>query len=925
MSAASQYDYKKIQEKWIERWDQRGYFHSEPNPDRAPFSVAIPPPNVTGALHLGHALNDTLQDVMIRLKRMQGYETLWLPGADHAGIATQAVVERKLFEEEGKTRNDIGRDELVRRIWAWKDDYERRIIQQLKAMGASCDWPRWRFTLDEQCARAVRECFFRMFRDGLIYRGKRLVNWDVQLQTAVADDEVYHEEVDGHLWHFRYPIEGTGQFVEIATTRPETMLGDTAVAVHPDDARYKQVIDKHVRLPLMDRLIPVIADGQLVNPEFGTGCVKVTPAHDPNDYACGLRHGLQMINLLTPDGRINASGGKYSGMTIAQARKAVVSDLEHLGLVSKVETYRHAVGHSDRSKTAIEPYLSDQWFIRMSKLAERAMSAVRDGEIRIHPPRYADAYLRWLGEKRDWCISRQLWWGHQIPIWYGRTCDEADLRKAFADRSDVVWRYDTQEQQWLICSLRDVADSVVAGHILTRDPDVLDTWFSSALWPHSTLGWPESTAELQYYYPTSLLSTAREIITLWVARMVIMSQYNLGVVPFRDVYIHPVVQDGRGMPMKKSLGNGVDPFDIIEKYGADALRFTLTAMSTETQDVRMPVTKEKLSDGRVINTSEKFEYGRNFGTKVYNAAKLVLSNLEGFRPAYVDRAELTLEDRWLLSRLARTVRGYTQALEEYQYADAARIIYDFVWGELCDWYLEIIKPRFRSETARPLAQRVAAFVLDRTLRLLHPIIPFVTEEIWESLGRVASSRGIPEPLEAEEAIAISRWPDCDESAIDADVESQMALLQDVIRSVRNTRSLFGVAAKAELDLTIDADAANARFLSEHGDTIRLLARVRRLTCAPNAVRPARSAAHVLTGCKLFVSLAEHIDVDAEIVRQQKKLAELEKRSEAVKANLANDDFLQRARREVIDQQRQLLADLECQANDIRAIIAGLTP
>ncbi|MGL4462170.1 MAG: valine--tRNA ligase, partial [Planctomycetia bacterium] len=659
MSSLNQYDPQAIQDRWTRFWDEKGYFHSEPNPNKPPFAVVIPPPNVTGALHLGHALNATLQDVVVRYKRMLGFETLWMPGADHAGIATQAVVERRLFEEEKKTRHDVGRDALVARIWAWKDEYEERIRRQIKATGASCDWARWRFTLDDVCAKAVRHTFFDMFRDGYIFRGKRLVNWDVVLQTAVADDELYDQEIDGHLWHFRYPVEGTDRVLVVATTRPETMLGDTAVAVHPDDPRYKDLIGKMVRLPLMDRLIPVVGDDVLVDPAFGTGVVKVTPAHDPNDYLCGQRHGLPMINLLSPDGKINAAGGKYEGLDRFKARKAVVADLDALGLIEKIDSYKHSVPHSDRSKSIVEPYLSDQWFIRMDELAEKAMDAVRDGRVRIHPSRYADMYISWLSAKRDWCISRQLYWGHQIPIWYCKTCAEDDLKTAFAGREDVAWRRDDEQGQWLISGLGDLAADAVPGHALERDPDVLDTWFSSALWPHSTLGWPEKTPELKYYYPTSLLSTAREIITLWVARMVVMSQFNLNEVPFKDVFIHPVIQDGLGRPMKKTLGNGVDPFDVIAKFGADAMRFTLTQMTTETQDVRLPVTKEKLPDGREVNVSDKFEAGRNFGTKIFNASKFILMNLEGYTPGPVDPAALPPEQLWILDRLTATVQSAT--------------------------------------------------------------------------------------------------------------------------------------------------------------------------------------------------------------------------------------------------------------------------
>ncbi|MBY0229097.1 MAG: valine--tRNA ligase, partial [Gemmataceae bacterium] len=539
-----QYDPKDAQERWLAFWDEKGYFHSKPDA-RKPFAIVIPPPNVTGALHLGHALNNTLQDILIRWRRAQGFNSLWIPGTDHAGIATQAVVEKRLRETEKKTRRDIGREELMRRIWEWKDQYEARILGQLKQLGASCDWDRTRFTLDETCTRAVRETFFKMFKDGLIFRGKRLVNWDAQLQTSVADDETFVEETKSGFWTFKYPVKGEpgasapgGQeFIRFSTTRPETMLGDTAVCVHPSDERYKHLVGKTVTIPLVGRDIPIIADGQLADMTKGTGCVKVTPAHDHNDYACGQRHKLPMINILTPDGKINENGGKYAGLELAKARAAVTADMEALGLFEGREDRIIPLAYSDRSKTPIEPYLSDQWFVKMDTLAQTAIDAVNDGRVRIHPERYARTYLDWLGEKRDWCISRQLWWGHRIPIWY-TDADEAAVAKAFAGRDDVSWKRG-EDGRLLICALGDLGGNELPG--LAQDEDVLDTWFSSALWPHSTLGWPAKTAEMAYYYPTSVLITSRDIITLWVARMVMTGLYNAGNVPFRDVYIHPKV------------------------------------------------------------------------------------------------------------------------------------------------------------------------------------------------------------------------------------------------------------------------------------------------------------------------------------------------------------------------------------------------
>ena len=790
-----QYDPQAAQQRWYAFWLERGYFHAPDSP-KAPYCIVIPPPNVTGALHLGHALNNTLQDILIRWRRMQGFDALWMPGTDHAGIATQAVVEKRIFEEEKKTRHDLGREELVRRIWAWKDEYEARILSQLKLMGCSCDWDRTRFTLDEQCSRAVRKAFFELFKAGKIFRGKRLVNWDTQLRTAVADDEIYSEDVPGHIWTIKYPIAGSaaGEALHVATTRPETMLGDTAVAVHPDDPRYKHLIGKMVDLPLTGRQIPIIADPILVDPAFGTGCVKVTPAHDPNDYLAGLRNNLPMINLLNPDGTYNENAGpRYAGLDRLVVRKRVVEDLKAQGLLERVDSHLVPLKHSDRSKTPIEPYLSDQWFVRMGDdpdgtpgFAQQAMDAVVSGRIKIHPERYAKSYLDWLSEKRDWCISRQLWWGHRIPVW------SKTVPREEAGRYGVRIAPDGSEVRYLAPSLasetREYAYlhvehdwppggevhevtlrwSVAPGHEdyerqleqdgFERDPDVLDTWFSSALWPHSTLGWPDQTPELAGYYPTSVLSTARDIITLWVARMVIFGLFDTGEVPFRDVFIHPVIQDGLGRRMSKSLGNGIDPVDIIDLYGADALRFTLAFSATETQDLRMPVETTKLPDGRTVNTSERFEQGRTFPNKFWNAARFALMNLDGYTPARVDPAALPVEDRWIMDGLSRLAAETTADLAAFRFAEAARRLRDFTWNDFCDWYLEIIKIRLRDPAARPTAQRVLATVLDGLCRLLHPIMPFVTEQVWQALGELAPERGLPAAERAAESLCIAPWP-----------------------------------------------------------------------------------------------------------------------------------------------------------------------
>jgi valyl-tRNA synthetase len=925
-----QYDPQDAQRRWYDFWVEKGYFHADPASPRPPYTIVIPPPNVTGALHLGHALNNTLQDILIRWRRMQGYDTLWMPGTDHAGIATQAVVEKRLFEEEHKTRHDLGREALVERIWAWKDEYEKRILGQLRLMGCSCDWERTRFTLDPVCARAVRTTFFNLFKAGKIYRGKRLVNWDTHLRTAVADDEIYYEDVQGHLWTIKYPVAGSagGEALHVATTRPETILGDTAVAVHPDDERYKHLIGRTVALPLTGREIPIIADPILVDPKFGTGCVKVTPAHDPNDYQTGLRHKLSMINLLNPDGTFNENAGAYAGLPGRAVRKRVVADLEEQGLLEKVEPYATRLNFSDRSKTPIEPYLSDQWFVRMGDdpdgapgLAQQAMDAVTSGRVKVHPERYAKSYLDWLGEKRDWCISRQLWWGHRIPIWYAEDADEAAVRRAFAGRDDVTWRQ-AEGGGWLICAEEDLApDALSPGRTLVQDPDVLDTWFSSALWPHSTLGWPEPTPELAKYYPTSVLSTARDIITLWVARMVIFGQFNMGDVPFENVFIHPVIQDGKGQRMSKSLGNGVDPVDIIELYGADALRYTMAALATETQDIRIPVEKTKLPDGREVNTSERFEQGRNFANKFWNAARFALMNLEGYDPAPVDFAKLPIEDRWILSLLARTARSTTEDLDKFQFAEAARRLRDFTWNDFCDWYVEFIKGRLRDPSARPVAQRVLAAVLDGLCRLLHPIVPFLTEQVWQALGQVAGRRGLPDPQPAAESVCIARWPEFPEGWRDNGAEGDVECWKTVVTALRNLRAERKVPDRAKIAPILAASGTTADILRAGEPFIRALTNAASVAIAAEVERPADSAVAVLADVEVILPLEGLIDRQAEAARHRKALADLDKQIAPTRAKLDNEAFRSRAPAAVVDQLRAKLADLSAQRDAVAALLA----
>jgi valyl-tRNA synthetase len=956
---SKQYDPREAQQRWLQFWNERGYFHSRPEPGRKPFCIVIPPPNVTGALHMGHALNNTLQDVLIRWRRMQGFNTLWMPGTDHAGIATQAVVERLIYAQEKKTRRDLGRDELVRRIWTWKDTYEQRILGQLRQLGASCDWPRTRFTLDEGYSRAVRVTFFNWFRDGYIFRGKRLVNWDAQLQTSVADDETYDETIKGGFWTFRYPVKGSDEFIRFSTTRPETMLGDTAVAVHPHDERYRHLVGKTVTVPLVGRDIPVIADGQLVDPALGTGAVKVTPAHDPNDYQCGLRHRLPLINILNPDGTINENGGRFAGMDRYQAREAVTKEMKRLGFFEGREDRDIPLKFSDRSKTPIEPYLSDQWFVKMGDredgkpgFAQTARDAVTSGRVKFFPARYAKTYVDWLGEKRDWCISRQLWWGHRIPVWYAR-CPEAELKKAFDSRPDVVWRLDEENDRWLICGLEDLpANALGDKYPLEQDPDVLDTWFSSQLWPYATFGWPERTPELAYYYPTNTLVTAREIITLWVARMVLSGLYNMGEVPFRDVYITPNLLDGFGVRMSKSKGNGVDPLDIMEHYGADALRFQMVFLATENQDSRMPVVnvcphcealvpvkpehmymrtrkvtcpecKKPFRPGgpwpaedpelpTAKQASRDFEMGRNFANKLWNAARFLLLNLEGYTPGALRVEELPIEDRWILSRLATTAAAVTEQLEGYHFSDVARTIYDFTWSEFCDWYVEMSKGRLRDPGSRPVAQRVLAGVLDGILRLVHPVMPFVAESIWQALADVAFERGLPAPEPATESVVIAPWPEYPASWRDANVEHRIGLMQELVRAVREIRNRYLVDARTSLNVSVRCRAETANSFTLLAPFITTLAGVGELWCGPDVQKPAQAAGHVHPEFEAYVSLAGLIDVAAEVKRLEKQLADKRKHLQGTKAKLENPSFVGKAPAEVVQQQRELVADLESQ-------------
>jgi valyl-tRNA synthetase len=880
-------------------WLQGRFFHATPpadgGPDGPPYTIMIPLPNVTGVLHMGHALNNTLQDILIRFKRMQGFNALWMPGTDHAGIATQSVVEKKIFEETGRTRHQIGREKLVKMIWQWKELNGNAILEQLKALGASCDWDRTRFTLDEVCSRAVRHTFVRLFKDGLIYRGKRLVNWDPVTQTALADDEVEHKTVGGNFYYIRYPLADGSGCVTVATTRPETMLADTAVAINPKDKRAATLVGRMVNLPLTGRQIPIIAD-DYVRVGEGTGFLKVTPAHDPNDYEIGLRHNLPMLNIFTPQAKVNENGGKYAGLDRYEAREAVVRDLQQQGLIEKIEPMEHQVGHSYRSGAAIEPYLSDQWFVQVGPLARPAIEAVENGQLRVHPKRYERTYLDWLYGVRDWCISRQLWWGHQIPVWYCRDCGYAN------------------------CDIQDPSMCSKCGSPqLLQDPDVLDTWFSSALWPHSTLGWPEQTAELKFYYPTSTLVTSRDIITLWVSRMVMMGLYNTGRIPFTDVFIHGKILDGKGETMSKSKGNGIDPLDIIATYGADAMRFSLAMMTTESQDIRLPVIKDP--QGR--NVSDKFDIGRNFCTKLWNAGRFVLSSLSALQPAMFDADEMAITDRWILSRLAGTAQKAARLLDDFNFNEPLMAVYKFFWSDFCDWYLEWIKPRLQSTDQRAVAQNVLAFVFDQTLRLFHPFVPFITEGLFQKLNEVAGVRRLGAPAETDrvEALIIAGWPQGLERFIDEALEQRMARIQKLVRAIRDIRNQYNIAPSQKLTVKVKAPPDWAEDLNANSGLIRQASGLKQFEARGDIEKLPDAAAAVVDDMQVYVPGL--VDMQAEQQRLSRLRGQIRESIERLESRLAETNFVDKARPDVVERARQRLAELKQQLHTVEEHLADL--
>jgi valyl-tRNA synthetase len=858
------------------RWQESGGFQPRPpRPGERTFTVMIPPPNVTGVLHMGHALNNTIQDIVIRHRRMCGWTALWVPGTDHAGIATQAVVERKLFEEEQKTRADLGRDAFLRRVWEWKEKHGNYILEQFRRMGFSCDWSRTRFTMEPAMSRAVREAFVRLWEKGLVYRGPRLVNWDCVLQTAVGDDEIEYVPRKDKLYHIRYPIRGrAGAFVTVATTRPETMLGDTGVAVHPQDERYRELVGATLVLPILDREIPLIAD-ETVEREFGSGAVKVTPGHDPADYERGVRHRLPIVNLYEKDGRLNANGGPYAGMSREKARTEIVKKLEELGLLEKAEPYEHSVAISDRSKSVIEPLLSEQWFVKMAPLAEPAIRAAKSGRLKFRPERWEKVYLDWLENVRDWCISRQLWWGHQIPVWYD------------ADGVPVASREDLAIGS---------PHPKTSKPIVRQDEDVLDTWASSWLWPFATLGWPDRTDDLRRFYPTQFLATAREILYLWVARMVMAGYEFLDHLPdgercpFEVCYVNATVLDAKGRRMSKQAGNGIDPIEMIDKYGADAVRYSLVLLTREGQDVKL--------------SPDRFEQGWRFGNKVWNAARFVLLNLDGPRGDGTSRSAARLEDRWILSRLAVARTAVSEALEEHRYNDAASELYRFVWNDFCDWYLEIVKPRLlaKDDPSAPAARGTLARVLADALALLHPFTPFMTEVLWgaldERIGREPSM------------LMSSAWPDGAGLLRDEAAETEMQTIQDFVRAVRMVRNLSTIGEKEPLDALVRAPRAeDARVLREHAATARSLAFVQTLELAERDDAQRDCGVGIAGAVQVFVRLGGKVDLskhrDVLLRRAEKVRAGMA----AVDSKLANQGFLQNADEEVIAAERARRADL----------------
>ena len=854
-----QYNPKNVEDRIYKSWLDAKYFHAKREPGKKTYTIVIPPPNITGQLHMGHALDNTLQDILIRYHRMAGYDTLWVPGTDHASIATEAKIVEAM-KKEGLTKEDIGREKFLERAWAWKAQYGGRIIEQLKKMGSSCDWDRERFTLDEGCSKAVNEVFCNLYEKGLIYRGERIINWCPHCLTSISDAEVEYEEQAGHFWHLRYPFKDGSGYLELATTRPETLLGDTAVAVNPNDERYKDVVGKTLILPLVHREIPVVAD-DYVEMDFGTGVVKITPAHDPNDFEVGLRHNLEVINVLTPDAKITDDYPKYAGMDRYEARKAIVEDLKAEGALVEIEDYSHNVGTCYRCGTTVEPRVSKQWFVKMKPLAGPAIDAVKNGDTRFIPQRFEKVYFHWLENIRDWCISRQLWWGHRIPAWYCADCGEITVSRT-----------------------APTACSHCGSKNIEQDPDTLDTWFSSALWPFSTLGWPEETEDYKHYYPTNTLVTGYDIIPFWVMRMMFSGLEQTGQVPFDTVLIHGLVRDAQGRKMSKSLGNGIDPLEIIDKYGADALRFTLATGNSPGNDMRF--------------SDERVEASRNFANKIWNAARFILMNLSENEPApYIPQA-LAIEDKWILSQYNTLVSGVTDSLEKFELGMAVQKLYDFIWDVFCDWYIEIAKIRLNGddEEQKATVRAVLVYVMSNTLKLLHPFMPFITEEIWQTLPHTG------------ESIMISDWPKADSALNFAAEEAEMSRIMTAIKAVRNRRAEMNVAPSKKAKIFIETAYADT-FLK---GTVFF----KRLASASEVEVAAHfddmdSAVSIITeSARLYIPMDELVDFKAELARLNKEKAGVQKELDFVNNKLNNENFVNKAPAAVVEGQRQAKAQLE---------------
>ncbi|MGH7275808.1 MAG: valine--tRNA ligase [Candidatus Rokuibacteriota bacterium] len=854
---SDRYEPADVEQRWYPVWEQRGYFRGDPARPGKPYSIVMPPPNVTGALHWGHALDNTLQDVLIRMKRMDGFSTLWVPGTDHAGIATQVVVERQLAEE-GTTKHDLGRAAFVERVWRWKQESGGTIIRQLKRLGASCDWSRERFTMDPGLSRAVRESFVRLWEEGLIYRDDYIVNWCPRCQTVLSDLEVEREDRDAEFVYIKYgPLT-------LGTVRPETKLGDTGLAVHPKDKRYAQYVGKILEIPSVDGTISVkvVAD-ESVDPKFGTGVIKVTPGHDPVDFEIGRRHGLPIRTVIGFDGRMTAEAGRYAGLDRFECRRRIVEDMKALGLIERTEPYRHAVGVCYRCKTVVEPLVSKQWFVRMKALAEPAIKAVREGRIKIVPRSWAKTYYHWMENIRDWCVSRQLWWGHRIPAWYCDACASTHVSRT------------------------DVTQCPTCGGPVRQEEDVLDTWFSSGLWPFSTLGWPDKTAELARYYPTSVLVTGYDILFFWVARMAMLGIYAMREVPFHDVYIHGLVRDAEGQKMSKSKGNVADPLEVMAKYGTDAFRFTIAALAAQgARDIRL--------------AEDRIEGYRNFANKVWNAARLILSNLDGYDAARAKRTEPAVADRWILSRLAATIAAVRASLRAYRFSNAASAIYQFLWHEFCDWYLEIAKlslyragnPGQRLRTQHTLVQ-----VLETTLRLLHPFMPFITEEIWQRLPHEGPS------------IMIAPYPKAGRKQHDADAERAMGAVMEAVTAVRNIRGEMRISPAQVLTASLRPGRAAAALFTEHAALVESLARVR-LSVDARATRPKSSALAVAGGAEIYVDLAGIVDLPSERQRLEKEIRKVAETVDFLTAKLARPEFVERAPAEIVERERARLTEQE---------------